>query len=665
MTEYVFVPTATNLEASWSDPAVWSGGVVPETTNADVVLPATAAGVYALTLESGDDPSIASLAIDDQDLDLAGQLTVAGTLTLQHGAQISTSDGGGLITGGTTTIGSTSSITASGIIAGPVVDDGGIYVSPGTGSTTELYIAGPVTGDGLLEVGSISSGTDDGVLELGGATSNAVAFGGQGGTLVLDQPEEFTGTITPSVRSYNVALSPQFTSNDDYVVLPGLTYADVTSFTYGGTTAGGMVTIVADGRTVSLDVAGDQSVSNFLLYAGPDFEGGEPSVVLRITPALPAPTVGLPLANDQVTSLAIVNTTDPTVTGTSPGAILSLTADGTTPETYPTEVVYPVTLGDTSGTYSDTLITPLAPGPHEIVATASGIAGSAVSAPLDLLVLPDPVAGITTADVSSFEFGSYLDAGASMQFVSGTEAIRLTDGTLSVGADTVQASVQRLYEGLLGRAGDTGGLVQFTAIAAASGTSAVADAILGSPEFAQAHGAPAGLSDTGFVTLLYNGLLGRAPDAGGLASHVAALEGGASQGSVAAGIADTVEARAHFATATANVWVPDATGALVTELYQTAFGHAPDLGGLALFTSALQGGLSAQQVAQDLASSPEFLADHDGLGNAALVTSLYENGLGRAPSAADLQHWAGASTATVLFGVAASPEAAVHLIRNV
>ena len=115
----------------------------------------------------------------------------------------------------------------------------------------------------------------------------------------------------------------------------------------------------------------------------------------------------------------------------------------------------------------------------------------------------------------------------------------------------------------------------------------------------------------------------------------------------------------------ANVWVPNPEGALVTELYQTAFGRAPDLTGLAQFTGALAGGLSAQQVAADLAASPEFLADHAGQSQSALVASLYENGLGRARCAGDLQVWAAATPAGVLFGVAASAEAGVYQIQKV
>ena len=613
----------------------------------------------AVMIAAGEDDEVAALSANDATLVLTGTLTVAGDLALQDVGTLSL-NGGSLDVGGELSVDASSGIVGRGVVTGQLMLDGYLDAAPGYQLPAQLYIEGDVSGPGVLEIGTEPDVKGErSFIELGAADSSRVAFSAFGGVLAIDHPAEFTGAIIPGALSYN---SDGGTIADDEVLLGGLSFADVTGFTYAGNAQGGVVTVAAGGATVSLQVAGDHTPGDFTLSAGPNSTAGDPSVILDITPTLPAPTLGVTAADGEWLTRAIVNTGMPAVSGAIPAdAALALTADAGTQEGGVAQDL------DTHAarSYDMPLATALAPGLHDIVATATGFAGGAGSDPLDLFVLPDPVAGITTAAVSSFQFGALLDQGYSMSFVAGTEAIRLTDGTLSVGADTVQASVQRLYEGLLGRAGDTGGLVQFTAIAAASGTSAVADAVLGSPEFAQAHGAPAGLSDTGFLTLLYNGLLGRAPDAGGLASHVAALEGGASQGSVAAGIADSVEARAHFATATANVWVPDATGALVTELYQTSFGHAPDLGGLALFTSALQGGLSAQQLAQDLASSPEFLADHDGLGNAALVTSLYENGLGRAPSAADLQHWAGASTATVLFGVAASPEAAVHLIRNV
>ena len=425
-----------------------------------------------------------------------------------------------------------------------------------------------------------------------------------------------------------------------------------------------------------------------------------PNDKLEILTTLQAvtPTLELPLIGGGAVASAIINYATPSVIGTAAaGATVVIPADPTFATDFD-ELTLTVSPGSSTGSF-EVGLGPLTPGLHVFDAVANRQGDSAATSnPLSLFVLPSLVAGISTATAGSFQLASLVDQGFGMQFIGGTEAIQLTDGTLSVGADTIQASVQRLYEGLLGRPGDTGGLEQFSALSASfgtapvvippdplfldnltgnvepaqftafpslAGTAAVASAMLASPEFQHLHGSAAAMSDTQFVTLLYGGLLGRAPDAGGLALYVATLQSGTSRGDVAASVANSAEAQKHLAADTANVWVPDPTGATVTEFYQTAFGHAPDLDGLRLFSTALQGGLSVQRLAQDLASSPEFLADHAGQNNAALVTSLYENGLGRAPSAADLQHWSAASAATILFGVAASSEAAVHLIRNI
>ena len=457
MADYVYSRKPTDGNVSWSDPTIWSGGVVPDGANADVTLLGNGSNPYTVTIAADEYFEAATLDVNDQILQLDGQLSVYGALSVQAGGQVSMDEGTLYADGGATLDGS-SGIGGSGTIVGPVVDNGTIDVLPGSDNQSELYIDGPVTGDGVLVVGNNSTTVNqDNVLELGGPVSANVQFGAYLSVVLLDDPEDFTGTITPTVKPYGGSTS---STVDDYVLLAGLSYGDVTTFTYGGASIGGVVTLAGDGKTVTLNVAGDFSDDDFVITAGPELNDGESSLFLSVTPELAAPTAGLALPGGETTSVAIINTSDPTVTGIIPaGADIYLTADGGIPESAPIEIVYDENPPpDVSRAYSDTLTKALTAGPHEIEADAVGAGGSADSDPLYLLVLPDPVNGITTAAVSSFQFASYLDRGASMQFVAGTEAIQLTDGTLSVGADTVQASVQRLYEGLLGRAGDTGGL---------------------------------------------------------------------------------------------------------------------------------------------------------------------------------------------------------------
>jgi hypothetical protein len=76
------------------------------------------------------------------------------------------------------------------------------------------------------------------------------------------------------------------------------------------------------------------------------------------------------------------------------------------------------------------------------------------------------------------------------------------------------------------------------------------------------------------------------------------------------------------------------------------------------------------QIAAGIAASPEFLADHASQSNAAYVTSLYQAGLGRAPDVAGLASWTSTlstgalSRSAVLLDIATSPEAAAHLTHN-
>ena len=287
-----------------------------------------------------------------------------------------------------------------------------------------------------------------------------------------------------------------------------------------------------------------------------------------------------------------------------------------------------------------------------------------------------PVNGISATDDNSLQLGSLLGAGYGLQFVSGTEAVTLVDGTLSVGADTNEATIERLYEGLLGHAGDATGLgywdAQMTAGTTATG---VAAAFLGGAEYTAAH---ASLTDAQFVTSLYQGLLGRAPGSGELASGTALLTqtgstDAAQRAQLAANIAGSAEAKTALAADTANVWAPSAAGTLVYELYQTGLNREVETGnnGEAFWISALQGGTTALQVANAIASTAEFKTDHTGQAASAFVTSLYQNALGRAADQAGAQFWTnglqsgGMTQASVLLGIATSNEATAHLTKTV
>ena len=117
-----------------------------------------------------------------------------------------------------------------------------------------------------------------------------------------------------------------------------------------------------------------------------------------------------------------------------------------------------------------------------------------------------------------------------------------TYGSVFVPSD-LDASVARLYYGVLGRTPDAAGLQSLEATAAQGWSLAdlVSDA-LASPEYHATYGTP---TNAQFITELYQNTVGRAPDAG--QGWTAMLDAGASRASVAVQIIQSPEARTDLA----------------------------------------------------------------------------------------------------------------------
>ena len=133
----------------------------------------------------------------------------------------------------------------------------------------------------------------------------------------------------------------------------------------------------------------------------------------------------------------------------------------------------------------------------------------------------------------------------SAEFIAGTQgqAAAYAQSTLpSAWSD----DVFRLYQSTLGRAPDLAGLLDWTQkLADGRAFSQVVTGFVASVEFANTYGA---LDDTGFVTLLYNNVLNRAPDPAGLADWTGRLASGTSRETVVQGFSQSAE----FVAATAG-----------------------------------------------------------------------------------------------------------------
>jgi hypothetical protein len=77
---------------------------------------------------------------------------------------------------------------------------------------------------------------------------------------------------------------------------------------------------------------------------------------------------------------------------------------------------------------------------------------------------------------------------------------------------------------------------------------------------------------------------------------------------------------------------------VITAAYQGYLGRQPDGLGLAGWLALMENGLTDGQLAAAILSSTEYLQDHGGLG-ASWVEALYQDVLGRTPSASEVNYW--------------------------
>lgn len=291
----------------------------------------------------------------------------------------------------------------------------------------------------------------------------------------------------------------------------------------------------------------------------------------------------------------------------------------------------------------------------------------------------DTLTGIgTTQDVFSGGLGDdSLDGGSGDDRLtggSGADAISSGSGTDYLYGDQFEAgltgdvagAVYRLYQATLDRAPDPGGYSGWSqAIFEGDMTLTEAAAgFVGSAEFQATYGA---LSNEDFITLLYNNVLNRAPDAGGLAGWTGALDDASlTRAEVVLGFSQSPEFRTNTgaeATAFAAAHTPAVWSDDVFRLYQATLNRAPDAAGLDYWSGQLGSGtMDFLTAVSGFVGSAEFQANYGALSNGDFVTLLYNNVLNRAPDPGGYAGWTGAlddATLTrqeVVQGFAQSPE---------
>jgi hypothetical protein len=295
---------------------------------------------------------------------------------------------------------------------------------------------------------------------------------------------------------------------------------------------------------------------------------------------------------------------------------------------------------------------------HQINATVPKVAST---------ILSDPSS--TNAQLAAYV--SHLPYGNSslLPILKADIAAFRQGGTTISTADATRV-ITFLYDNLLDHAPDAAALAAgVPAMQSGVTPTLVADAIVQSPEFIQAHvtaGATPAANQAQFVTALYKELLGRTPDAAGLGFWTGQLATGA----------QTVQQVAHaIVTSTEAATSPDAVLQYeltdsIAAIYDSLLHRAPDAAALAAGIPALRSGTTPTQVADAVAQSPEFIQANTTVGatpnanQVQFVTALYQDVLGRTPDPAGLSSWvnqlnSGASTVQqVAHAIVTSTEAA-------
>jgi hypothetical protein len=224
-------------------------------------------------------------------------------------------------------------VADSGVVSGPIVNDGVVmvtlgptFVGPLFGPTSgDLMLQSAITGSGSLVIAAGTTVVEElgfffetfypaNTLEIGGAASNNVSFTDNSGALVLDQPQSFTGTIIPQFYAGTVAPP----SGGDTVVLSGISLSAITGYSYSGDSNSGTLTLQRAGGDLMLDFAGDYVTSSFTLTAGTQqFSTSPPSVLITETsvPCLAAGTRVMTAQGEVRVEDLIVGDTLETVSG--------------------------------------------------------------------------------------------------------------------------------------------------------------------------------------------------------------------------------------------------------------------------------------------------------------------------------------------------------------
>jgi hypothetical protein len=520
-------------------------------------------------------------------------------------------------------------------------------------------------------LGSDTASGETVTIHLAGASCSIVA----GTALRLTIADVTNG----AAGSYTTGYFEVSTSNDgdgsptaDVVIYPATTSVSDVNFSGSSYSAG------ATGTTWTVDfttsdpngnlVAGDDILvtfpAGFSIPTSPEvqlegFSGCSTTSVIsssfdeQVTIELPS---GCTLAASTSAAVEIEGITNPTA-GTYDNTLFSVS---TSADTTPASAVSDVVIGSGGG------VTPPADTLSGVSFSGSSMSGGATNTTWTVgFTTSDPDGELGPADVISVTFpagfsipsnpavtlgSGFYDCTATPQataVVSGeTVLITLGAGCELNASTAATVTIAGITNPAAGTYTNTSFLVSTSADFAAS---PAANVVITGGSVTSCAGST---GNAAFLCLAYEDLLGRAPDAGGLASFEGLLAAGVSRQQVAYDIATSPE---HFTD-------------LVVGDYAYFLHRAADPAGLASWVGVLEAGWSPQAVLEGILGSAEFYGDAGGTPSG-FVSALYTDLLGRAADSGGLATWvgqlnAGVSRGAVVAGILYSNEYETNFVKD-
>jgi cyclophilin family peptidyl-prolyl cis-trans isomerase len=385
-----------------------------------------------------------------------------------------------------------------------------------------------------------------------------------------------------------------------------------------GTTSAGNITAGTGGVFNVLGTHTYSTVGNFTANVViTDTKNTAGDVPQAMSTAMSAVTVQQAVAT---TTGLTLSTTGPTIFGQSVVLTASVTpvppATGTPAGTV-TFMDGTMLLGtgtlDSTGTATFTATT-LSAGTHSLTAVygGGGVFSGSTSSAASQTVTPASTITTVTSSLNPSTAGQTITFTATVSAVAPgtgtpTGTVTFMDGTATLGTGTLDANGQATFQS----SSLITGAHAITAVYAGDSnfTTSTSTAL---PQTVNA--APVSTNQS-YVTQLYQNLLGRVPDAGGLNSFSTALDQQTlTRTQVVTAIVTSDESRTHE----------------IENLYQSLLNRQADPTGLSQSLSFLKAGGTLQKLRAVIVGSPEYFQSRSSSSNDSFLTNVYHDALGRA-----------------------------------